>query len=502
MRQALVVLVWIPGFLVPAGAQVWAEETPAPAELAEVRAFIQESVRKRVVPSVAVAVVRDDKVIWAEGFGYANVERQIDATADSIYRLASISKPFTATGLMILKDRGQIDLDAPANRYLPGAKLRAYVGSAESITIRRLANHTSGLPLHYTFFYDGVKPPPRDASIRRYGFAATRPGTDWQYSNLGFGILDYITEVVAETPWREFMEKEVYDPLGMTHTSDRVRPGKKKHAAMPYTRDVAGRFLRIGDYRFDHPGASAVRSSANDLARFARLHMNGGRLDGVRILSEASTRAMQEPTAERPGGSRSYGIGWVIEEFGGKTSISHSGGMPGVSTLLRLILDDDTAAVVLTNMSGHPLTGQIMSRIGAVLYPEATSASRDRSRENTPTSEEAQNAWRGRWQGRLAHFDGDIPVTLMIDEGGAGHVHLGTVRAVELAELRLRDDRLTAHLHGKLWTVPAFVAPMRISLRLRRDGDRATGVATAQAPEMFALSHWVDLTRQVERPSE
>ncbi len=168
---------------------------------------------------------------------------------------------------MVLKDRGLVDLDAPANQYLPGEKLRAYVGSADEITLRRLANHTSGLPLHYNFFYSGSKPPPFDVTLRRYGFAYREPGTYWEYSNLAYGVLDQIIGNVSKVGWSEFMEREVYDPLGMTRTSDHIREEYSSDAATQYGPDVAGRFTAVPDYDFDHPGASAVVSTANDMAR-------------------------------------------------------------------------------------------------------------------------------------------------------------------------------------------------------------------------------------------
>ena len=116
-----------------------------------------------------------------------------------------------------------------------------------------------------------------DTTIARYGFAAWAPGTRTNYSNLAFGILNYVTEGVSGEDWGAFMEAAVYNPAGMMHTSNRVRSGLEGIAAHSYTKDSAGRWLRVTPYSFDHPGASSIWSSANDLARFLLLHMNRAR---------------------------------------------------------------------------------------------------------------------------------------------------------------------------------------------------------------------------------
>jgi CubicO group peptidase (beta-lactamase class C family) len=161
-------------------------------------------------PSLAVAVARDGRILWEGGFGWADRERRIGATEHTPYSLASISKPITATGLMILVEARKVDLDRPVNDYLGSARLRARVGDAAQATIRRVANHTSGLPLHYQFFYadEPYRPPSMDETILRYGNLVTMPGERYEYSNLGFGILDYVIARTAGRPYDDFMRTE------------------------------------------------------------------------------------------------------------------------------------------------------------------------------------------------------------------------------------------------------------------------------------------------------
>ena len=132
---------------------------------------IAESIQSRLIewgiPSLAIAVAQHGKIVWEEAFGWADRENRVPATEHTMYSLASISKPITATGVMVLVERGLLDLDRPINDYLSEAKLKAWVGSAADATVRRIANHSSGLPQHYQVFFDNEPDqcPPMETTI-------------------------------------------------------------------------------------------------------------------------------------------------------------------------------------------------------------------------------------------------------------------------------------------------------------------------------------------------
>ena len=148
------------------------------ARFDRVRSKIQELMLNARLPSVAVAVAQNGKIVWEQGFGWADREQLRPATADTMYSLASISKPFTATAIMALVKQGKLKLDAPANDYLGAAKMTGFAGDASGATIRRLLNHTSGLPLHWHFIYsnESYVCPPMDDTIVRYGKLVNPPG--------------------------------------------------------------------------------------------------------------------------------------------------------------------------------------------------------------------------------------------------------------------------------------------------------------------------------------
>ncbi len=279
-------------------------------------------------PSIAVAVARHGKILWEQGFGWADRENRVPATEHTAYSLASISKPVTATGLMTLVQAGRIDLDHPINDYLGNAKLRAWVGDAREATVRRVANHTSGLPLHYQFFYadQPYHPPSMDETLLHYGNLVTVPGEHYEYSNLGFGVIDSVIARVSGQEYADFMRQEVFVKLGLTHTSIGIGSGLEKYQAIRY--DASG--APIPFYDFDHRGASAVYSSAHDLVRFGMFHLKDHLSDQKAILTDASIDEMHRMTTSEEDDPRSgYGIGWGIHDRqDGYHVVSHTGGMP------------------------------------------------------------------------------------------------------------------------------------------------------------------------------
>ena len=489
------------GFLCIAAAFPGASaEAPAPPAFARVRETIQAGVAGGRAPSVAVAVVRDGAIIWAEGFGMADLEAKRKATADSIYLLASVSKPMTATGLMVLVDRGAIDLDRPANDYLSKSKLRAHRGSADDMTVRRLANHTSGMPIHYSFFYNGVEPPTRDETIRRYGFSYNPPGSRWEYCNLAFGVLDHIIAIHGGPSYGAFLEKNVYDPIGMKHTSDRVRKGLEKHATAQYSRDAGGRFIRVAPYGFDHDGASANWSSANDLARFLLLHLNDGELGGSRVISRESAIAMRKLTGVRdPKDPESgYGIAWAVGPYMGVPAFAHSGGMPGVSTRVRGFPEHDCGYVILLNSSSYTFRSEIEKALTKALIPSAKVAKRPAAAQARTKAANDATAWRGVWKGRLAHQDGDLIARLEIADAATARIAFNEEQPVALTDLALGPDEFSGSLTTRLKTQPAFHGLVTLRIRLERKDDALTGVGVAYARDYFSLSHFMEFERSDE----
>jgi len=476
---------------------------------------IQREMVDSGIPSVAIAVARHGEVLWEEAYGWADRERRIAATEHTMYSQASVSKPMTATGLMVLVERGTVDLDTPINRYLAAdSQVKVWIGSPEEVTVRRVANHTAGLPRHENFYRseEAYPRPPMEESIRRYGNVVAPPGERYRYSNFGYGILDHLIERLSGLTFADFMRREVFLPLGMTRTSVDIGPGLGDSAAVRYAEDG----VPIPFYDFDHRGASAVYSSVHDLVRFGMFHLKQRQPDRKAILSDESIDAMQAPTADmaivgtadrnlRPGSK--YGIGWVIDDDDLGHRISHGGGMGGAATKL-LMLPREGIVIAAAANTFCPLPYTIERDVLSALLPGYADklAERDNepSRPQTSVGPDVRpiRELLGDWRGTVHTYQKDLPLTLSFKPSGDVHARLGEQLATLLNDVEFRDGRLTGKMCGSIGTADASRRPhhplhhLEVDLKLR--GDVLNGVVTAIAGN--ALGHWVELKKDGGEP--
>jgi CubicO group peptidase (beta-lactamase class C family) len=463
-----------------------------------------------------VAVARDGEIIWEEGFGLADREQGIPATEHTPYPLASISKPLTATGLMVLVERRLIDLETSINDYLGEPKLQARVGDVAEATVRRVASHTAGLPLHSQHFYDDEphRPPPLDETIRRYGYLVTAPGERWQYSNLGYGLLGHVILRVSGQSYSDFMREEVFVPLGMDHTSIHVGPGLEQGQAVKYTHDD----VVVPPCDSDSPGASAFYSSAHDLVRFAMFHLKNDLSDQEAIISEAAVDEMQRPSPEtspmrvweREGSG--YGIGWFVGlTEDGLRVVQHSGGTVGVSTILALVPQENLAVVVLSNTDSQWPDAIAIEIVCTLLcrHPEEFSPPVDRAADEAPFAPGPELV--GVWEGSVRTYEGDVPLVLEIGESGGVYATLGDQSRAQLEDLSYRDNLpqflnasggpfLRGCMHGELETADVNRGrPYKLWLELKLRDDVLNGsLITFSQREFYPgpLSHWVVLRKK------
>jgi CubicO group peptidase (beta-lactamase class C family) len=346
---------------------------PAADQWAKISALILSGLEQRNIPSVSIAVARKGTVIWERSFGWANRDNKISASPETVYSMASVTKPMTATALMILASRGLVDLDAPVERYIGPGLLTIYEGSARDATIRRLLHHTSGLPQHFNYFYadEPDQPLPLQDTIRRFGIIVTPPGRDFVYANLGFAIIGDIVARVSGRPLAEFMRDEVYRPLGMTSAvfdPDIHRPG---NLAAEY--DNQGGLVPF--HTCDTPGAGNGYASARDLIRFGMFHLKDHLKDQKLILDDAAIDRMQTERdgAVHPGGggNESYGLGWFFKQTAaGVRTIWHEGGWTGASVMLKLVPSEDLAVAVLMNVYDSEFVNRLADETIRAVLPD------------------------------------------------------------------------------------------------------------------------------------
>ena len=276
-----------------------------PARLAQVPIRMQEFVSAGKTAGVVTLVARHGHVASLEAVGYQNLESKTAMRTDTIFRLASVTKPVTSAGIMILVDEGRLSLIDPAEKFLPefkGLKLNPcgtragynceLVTPSRPINIRDLMTHTSGLPGGVT---GGGAPPAtlaeRVAAVRE-ATLLFEPGTAWNYSNIGIAALGRIIEVVTGQPYDRFLAERIFQPLAMKDTFFFVPPDKANRIASVYRYETDGLHLvPMAPPKFPAP-EGGLFSTAGDMARFHQMLLNKGTLDGQRILSTAAVEAM------------------------------------------------------------------------------------------------------------------------------------------------------------------------------------------------------------------
>jgi CubicO group peptidase (beta-lactamase class C family) len=461
----------------------------------DVRSKIIDLVRESRVASVSVAVAEKGRIIWEEAFGWANREERIKSTPHTMYSIASISKPMTATGLMILVEKGLLNLDKPLNDYLGSAKLVAYEGRSSEATVKRVLHHTSGLPLHWHFIYENgpYLPPSMDHTIRRYGILVAAPGEIYQYSNLGYGILGHVISRVSGKSYAQFMKSEVFLPLGMIHTSVGIGPGLEDYAAQRYDPDQKP----IPFYDFDHPGASAVFSSAHDLVQFGMFHLKCHLPDQMQILKDETIDLMQRDVDSKCP-SIEYKLGWrVIDDDHGYRSVSHTGGMEGVCTELKIIPAENIAVVVLGNNRYRPIYNLDNEILAAMLpkFAENLKAKENKSEEKKSERFSPPPSLLGEWEGEIKTYSGVMPVKMVFQEDGDIHLKIKDQLETLLNEVSLKEEILSGRCCGEIRTEDAARFPHTIELRMKLYDQKLSGYATANSGRWYGLSSWIMLKK-------
>jgi len=456
-------------------------ETNKP-DFSKARQFIQEQMVQWSIPSISVAVARRGEILWEEGFGWADRENRIQATEHTMYYLASINKSFTATALMILQERKQLDLDRPINDYLGSAKLRSPAWNPAEATVRRVANHTAGL----TTFNLG-KRLTMDETISRYGVIFWPPGERFDYSNLGFKILDDVVARVSGMSYSNFVRAEIFWPLGMTHASAGIGSGLEKFVAQRY---ITSRGLQP-------PLGGGIYCSAHDLARFGMFCLKDHLPDQKRILSDASIDAMFSAPISADDGKHS--LGWSIDDdLYGYRNILGQGGTTADQAWLRLIPSKDIVVVALAN--NGMMSSRVADELLSALLPDYREK-RAKAGENKkrPSSENTSSfaPLVGNWKGVIKTYREDIPLTFSISDSGDVHAKLGSQLTTLLNDARFDKQRLRGRMSGDLG-VEEDTGPERYHLEFYlylRDGALKGSVETAPYPN---LAFWAELKKANE----
>jgi len=449
--------------------------------------LIASGLDQRNIPSVSIAVAHKGHVIWQQTFGWADREKHIQASPDTVYSLASTTKPLTATGLLVLVRKGMVDLDAPVERYIGSGQLTIYEGSAKDVTVRRLLHHTAGLPQHFNYFYSDEPDRPRslDETIQRFAIIVRPPGEVFQYANLGMAIIGQVIARVSGKSLAEFMREDVYQPLGMTSAvfdPDLSHPG---NIAVEYDNRAAA----VPFHSCDTPGAGNGYASIRDLIRFGMFHLKDHVKGQRRILDDDEIDRMQtekDGARHKAGGNEAYGLGWFVgETANGLRTVWHEGGWTGASAMLKLVPSEDIGIAVLMNVYDTEFINRVTEETIRVMLPgygALGEEAADRAAASVPPS---FNLPAGTYSGEIRTFERAIPLILEKADGGEMQAHIGDPAS---SPRRVRDvpatvprepGQLLVFFPGPLGDKDSGRYPHNIVLDLRWVRDELTGIASA-----------------------
>ena len=290
--------------------------------------FVAGAMKKQHIPGASVAAIKDGKVVLAKGYGLANVELSVPTTEHTAYQLASVTKTFTATAIMLLVKDGKIKLEDSITKLVPDLP-KAW----DPVTVKHLLNHTSGIK-SYTNVKDFFKTIRKDYTHREIIDLVAKeplefePGERWNYSNTGYFLLGILIEKVAGQSYPEFMEARIFKPLDMTETRVNDLRVIIPNRAHGYT--MEGKTLKNGEYVSPTQpyAAGALISTVSDLVKW-----DAGLAAGT-LLDKTTLETMWAPAELKGGKHAEYGLGWSVSKVNGHRLASHGGGIPGFSTQL------------------------------------------------------------------------------------------------------------------------------------------------------------------------
>jgi serine beta-lactamase-like protein LACTB, mitochondrial len=307
------------------------------------------------VPGLCVAVAVDGAMVWSQAFGYADLENQMPATSATRFRIGSVSKPLTAAGLALLVERGILDLDTPIQKYIPDFPQKDGI-----ITTRLLAGHLTGIRNYRgTEAFSNKSFPNLRAGLKIFEDdpLESPPGTKFSYCSYNWNVLGVVMEAASKQNFLDYIESNVIKPLGLANTCPDLAGVADSTRAQFYEIDPTGKFFVAPkvDFSFVWP-AGGFLSTAEDLVRFGSAHLQPGFLkpESLKLLFTSQKTDDEKPT--------NYGVGWFVQNVGGKILILHHGGDSVGGTAILLLLPAFRIVVAIASNGGQGILRNAIRR--------------------------------------------------------------------------------------------------------------------------------------------
>ena len=337
-------------------------------------AYVNAAIKTWNVPGLSIAIVRNDSVIYAKGYGVQDVTRRTPVDERTIFAIGSSSKAFTAASVAMLVDDKKVELDAPATKYLNGFQLSDPYATRE-LTVRDLLAHRSGLARGELAWYGSGFD--RDEIVRRVRFLQPSWSlrSQFGYQNIMYIAAGQVAARVSGMSWDDFVQQRLLTPLGMTASSTTIRGlAQRTNVASPHA-EVDSVVRALAWRNIDNVGpAGSINSNAMDMSQWVRLQLNNGTISGKRLISSRLVEEMHTPQtviridsatrAFNPDTHFSaYGLGWFLEDYRGREVVHHGGNIDGFTALVAMLPEEKFGLVILTNMNGTGLPAALMRKV-------------------------------------------------------------------------------------------------------------------------------------------
>jgi CubicO group peptidase (beta-lactamase class C family) len=334
---------------------------PTPKSLDDFDTIVAKALGEWKIPGLAVAIVRDGKVIYAKAFGYRDVDKKLPVTTDTLFAIGSVSKSFTSLIFGTLNDEGKVEWDKPVRTYLPTFQIDDPVAT-DHATARDLFSHRTGLPGHDLIWYSSNFS--REDLFHRMKYLKSNKEfrSGYEYCNLMIMTMGYLEGQVANSSWEDLVRTRIFQPLDMPKSNFSVDDSQKSSDfAEPYSRkkDVVSRvpFKNISAIG----PAGSINSSINEMSHYVILHLGDGTYSGKRIVSQNNLKlvhtgqtamtSLPEFFTQSGLGPMTYAMGWVDTTFRGHHMVWHNGGIDGFHSLLTMLPEDNIGVVILSNLA-------------------------------------------------------------------------------------------------------------------------------------------------------
>jgi CubicO group peptidase (beta-lactamase class C family) len=370
LKTVLLLLIAVLSFASPVLAQ---SGKISPEKKAKIETAVAKFMAAHSIPGISVAVVENGEYEWSSGFGMADLENYVPATSQTLYRLASISKPITATAAMLLWQQKKLDLDAPVQKYCPAFPLKE-----APITTRQVLGHLAGIRHYKSDSQDDSEvgntkhfenPIKAGLDFFQDDPLLDKPGVAFHYSTHGYTLAGCVIEGASGAKYVDYVQENVLRPAGMTHTQIDNRYAVIPFRTRFYQKDKTGSVVNADflDSTYKVPGGGWL-SSVEDMAKFEVALLRD------RILERTARDRMWTSLKTADGKETGYGLGWGSGKDLGFLTVGHSGGQQGTSTDILLAPERQSGVVVLMNLEGGDASKLANELLEIVLGMETTKA--------------------------------------------------------------------------------------------------------------------------------